>query len=168
MPKLRYQPPERLPGATHFSAHEDLCGSENIVKLFKEDDAWEDLRDACCLEKNHGRKRMKGKWELAAVAFVVSGHVDLQPWYLGTPEELWRECGFAGKPSESTVDRRFHELEVVSDAFLDTASDFIQRCKEHDPGVMAHTHVDSTEDETRRLGSRLPTGRALQTDPHKD
>jgi hypothetical protein len=85
---------------------------------------------------------------LAAVAFVVSGQVDVQPWYHETTDELWRECGFNRKPSESTAQRRLHELEKVADKFLEAAGRIIQRCRMHDPRVMAHVHFDWTEDET--------------------
>jgi hypothetical protein len=150
MPKLRYQPPERLPGATHFSARPELCGSQNLVRLLKSEPwVWDDLREACAgLESRHARKRMKGHWELAAVAFVVSGYVDVQPWWLNTTEELWQECGFKGRPSESTVRRRLHELVKVGSEFRKATGVLIRRYREHDPRVMAHAHVDSTEDET--------------------
>lgn len=149
MPKLRYQPPDRLPGASHFSAREDLCGSLNAVKLVKSQ-AWasDDLRDACELEVKYARKRLKGRWELAAVAFVASHQVDVKPWYDETTEELWRECGFKSKPSRQTVHRRLRELETVCVEFLKATGIVIQRCREHDPRVMAHTHFDFTEDET--------------------
>jgi hypothetical protein len=98
---------------------------------------------------NHGRKREPGRWELAAVAFVASRHVDLQPWYDESTDELWRECGFTDKPPYSRVWERLRELgEERGDAFLDAAALLIRRCREHDPRVMAHVHVDSTEDET--------------------
>jgi hypothetical protein len=149
MPKLRYQPPDRLPGATDFSKHPDLCGSVNIVRLLKSQPwAWDALRDACELEIKYARKREPGHWELAAVAFVVSGHVDLRPWWLNTTDELWSECGFNARPSYPTVHRRMRELESVGDEFLNAAALIIQRCRMHDSRVMAHVHFDWTEDET--------------------
>ena len=63
-------------------------------------------------------------------------------------DELWRECGFNRKPSESTVQRRLHELEGVADKFLEAAGRIIQRCRMHDSRVMAHFHFDWTEDES--------------------
>src|ERR1039458_4123830 len=115
MPKSRYQPPDRLPGATDFSKHPDLCGSVNIVRLLKSQPwAWDELREACELEIQWARRRDPGHWELAAVAFVVSGHVDIQPWWLNTTDELWRECGFNRRPSSATVHRRLRELESAA------------------------------------------------------
>jgi hypothetical protein len=150
MPKLRYQPPERLQGAADLTPRPDLRGSLNTVKLVKSQPwAGAQLRAACDgLESRYSRKREPGRWELAAVAFVSSGHVDVEPWYDESTPDLWRECGFNGKPSYSTVYRRFRELEKVREAFLEAAGDVIKRCRAHDPRVLAHVHFDSTEDET--------------------
>jgi len=150
MPKLRYQPPERLLGATDYSKHDELRGSLNTVRLAKRQ-AWASngLRDACNLEVNHGRRREPGRWDLAMVAFVASRHVDLQPWWDESTDELWRECGFSEKPPYSRVWERLRELgEERDEAFLDATATVIQRCRAHDPRVMAHAHVDSTEDES--------------------
>jgi hypothetical protein len=149
MPKLRYQPPERLTGAALFSQHPELCGSLNAVRLVKSQRwAWDGLREACELEARHGRKRARGHWELAAVAFVTSGQVDVKPWWHETTDELWRECGFQRRPSRQTADRRLREIATVCDEFLHAAALVIRRCRAHDPRVMAHTHYDWTEDET--------------------
>jgi Transposase DDE domain len=151
MPKLRYQPPERLQGATDYSKHDALRGSLNTVRLVKQQ-AWasNQLRNDCDLTVNHGRKREDGQWELAAVAFVASRQVDLQPWWDESTDEVWRECGFKnGKPPYHRVWERMRELgEMCDEAFLDAAALVIRRCRAHDPRVLAHVHVDSTEDET--------------------
>jgi hypothetical protein len=150
MPKLRYQPPERLIGATEFSKVDDLRGSLNMVKLVKSQRwAWDGLRNACSdLESGYARKREPGHWELAVVAFVASKHVDVQPWWDESSEDLWRECGFTGKPPYMRVWRRLRELEKVCDEFLSAAALVIQRCRRHDSRVMSHVHFDYTEDET--------------------
>ena len=44
--------------------------------------------------------------------------------------------------------RRLRELDQVCDEFLNAAAPVIQRCRTHDPRVMAHVHFDFTEDET--------------------
>src|SRR5580658_10724091 len=95
MPKLRYQPPERLVGAADLTARPELRGSLNTVKLVKSQPwAGAQLRSACDgLESRYSRKREPGRWELVAVAFVSSGHVDMEPWYDGSAPELWREGG---------------------------------------------------------------------------
>jgi hypothetical protein len=149
MPRTRYQSPDRLVGTTDFSQHPDLCGSVNVVRLLKSQPwVWDELRDACKLEIKYARKREKGHWELAAVAFVISGQVDVKPWWANTTDELWRECDFASRPSYPTVHRRLRELEKASNDFLSAAGRVIRRCREHDPRVMAHVHFDWTEDET--------------------
>ena len=150
MPKNRYQPPDRLIGATDFSKRPDLCGSMNIVRLVKSQRwAWDELREACAaLESNYARKREPGHWELVMIAFVVSGQVDIQPWWANTADELWRECGFRTKPSYPTVHRRLRELGKKDNDFLKAAERVIQRCYMHDSHVLAHPHFDWTEDET--------------------
>jgi hypothetical protein len=149
MPKLRYQPPDRLLGATLFSQNDELRGSLNAVKLVKSQRwVWDELREACNLEVNYARKREAGHWELAAIAFVASKHVDIQPFWDETTDELWRECGFASKPPYMRVWRRLRELETVCENFLTAAGAVIQRCRQHDKRVMAHVHFDFTEDET--------------------
>jgi hypothetical protein len=150
MPKLRYQPPERIIGATDCSQHPLLRGSLNVVRLVKKESwVWDGLRKACELEVKYARKRDPGCWELVAVAFVVSGYVDVRPWYDETTDELWKECEFDRRPARQTVDRRLRELgEKAGDEFLSAAALVIQRCRAHDERVMAHVHVDCTEDET--------------------
>lgn len=149
MPKVRFQSPERLPGATHFSDSPELRGSLNTVRLVKSQKwVWDALRDACDLGSNYARKREPGCWELVAVAFVASRQVDIQPFWDESSDELWQECGFEAKPPYLRVWRRLRELETVCDEFLAAAALVIQRCKWHDSRVMAHTHVDWTEDET--------------------
>ena len=149
MPKKRYQPPDRIVGASDLSEYPELRGSMNVVKRVKEQPwVWNALRKACELEVKYARKRDAGHWELVAIAFVVSGYVDVQPWYDNTPDELWTACDFDNKPSRQTVHRRLRELEAVCDEFLNAAGAVIRHCRKHDERVMAHVHFDFTEDET--------------------
>lgn len=149
MPKLRYQPPERLRGATEYSKHDKLRGSLNTVRLAKQQRwASDGLQAACDLEVNHGRKREPGRWELAMIAFVASRQVDLQPWWDETTDELWRECGFTEKPPYNRVWERLRELEDHGKAFVDATGTVVQHCIAHDSNVFNHVHTDSTEDET--------------------
>lgn len=149
LPPLRLQPTDRLPGTTSFARDDALRGGLNVVKLLKSQRwVWNDLRAACDLEKNWGRHRELGHWELAAVAFVVSGHVDVQPWHDSTTDELWQECGFAVKPPYKRVWRRLRELEDHVDAFVNATGTLVQHARKHDSRVGAHVHFDGTEDET--------------------
>ena len=151
MSTLRYQPPERILGATDFSDRPDLRGSLNLVKLVKANPwASDGLRQAAAaLESDDGRPRMDGRWELAAIAYITSGQAAVQRWYDETTDDLWQECGFKeGKPSYQTVARRLDELEAVEQDVLKGAGTVIQRCHGHDPRIFAHSHVDSTESET--------------------
>jgi hypothetical protein len=149
LPPVRFQPPDRLIGATAFSQDETVQGTLNLVRLLKSQRwVWDDLRAACALDADEGRPREPGHWELAAVAFVASGHVDIQPWLADTTDDLWRECGFSGKPTYKRAWRRLRELENICGAFLDATGAVVQRCRRHDKRVGAHVHTDSTEDET--------------------
>ena len=149
MPPLRLKPTDRLPGATSFARDDTLRGGLNVVRLLKSQRwLWNDLREACDLEKNWGRHREAGHWELALVAFVVSGHVDIQPWHDTTGEDVWLECGFEGKPTYKRAWRRMRELEGHLDAFLGTVAALVQHARGHDARVGAHVHFDGTEDET--------------------
>jgi len=114
MPRLRFQPPDRLLGAAKFSASDDLRGSLNAVKLVKSQRwVWDELREACDLEVNYARHRDPGHWELACIAYITSGQVDVQPWWDNASDELWDECGFEVRPSYATTWRRLAELEDV-------------------------------------------------------
>jgi hypothetical protein len=149
MSRLRYQSPDRLLGAASFTDTPELRGSLNTVRLVKSQKwVWDALREACDLESGYSRKREPGYWELAAVAFIASKHVDILPWWDESSSELWQECGFAGKPPYMRVWRRLRELEKVADEFLSAASAVIKRCQMHDSRVLSHVHFDFTEDET--------------------
>jgi hypothetical protein len=82
------------------------------------------------------------------VAYITSGHVDVQPWWDSVSDELWSECGFESRPSYATTWRRLAELEEVCNEFLNAAALVIQRRRTHDSRVFAHAHMDWTEDET--------------------
>src|SRR4051794_28505567 len=110
MPRTRFQPPDRLMGATAFSNDDSVNGALNVIRLLKGNRwLWRKLREACDLDKRWGCRREPGHWELVAVAFVVSDYVDIQPWHANTTDELWRVCGFAEKPSYRTDWRRLRE-----------------------------------------------------------
>jgi hypothetical protein len=119
MPSHRYHDPDRLQEAANFSDEDQLRGSLNTVRLLKSQEwVWDSLREACELEVKYARKREPGHWELAAIAFVSSRQVDIQPWWDESSDELWQECGFTDKPPYLRVWRRLRELENVCEAFL--------------------------------------------------
>lgn len=149
MPPVRFQPPDRLMGATAFARDDAVRGGLTMVRLVKANRwVWRELRQACNLDNRYGRHRARGNWELVAVAFVVSDYVDIQPWHDDSTDELWQACGFTGKPSYRTAWRRLRELAQVADAFLEATGALMRRAKEQDSRVMAHVHFDNTEDET--------------------
>jgi hypothetical protein len=95
-----------------------------------------------------GRRRAPGHWALIYMAFVISGHVDIEPWWTGTEDELWRRAGFGERPSYTTTYVRFRELEQFADAFDQAAAALIALAQGHEPRVGQHVLVDSTEAET--------------------
>lgn len=149
MPRPRFQPPDQLPEATAFGHDDSVRGSLNVVELLKTQRwLWDELREACDLSKNWGRPRKEGHWELAMVAFTVSGHVDIRPWHDSTTPDIWKACGFPAKPSYHQTWRHLRELEQCEEAFIDALASLIQRARKHEPRVGAHVHIDGTEDET--------------------
>lgn len=150
MPTTRISPPEHLPGATEFSADRELLGPLWTIRTLKQT-AWlyRDLEAATLLDKQWGRRKEPGSWALAYLAFVVSDcKAAVERWWADTNPALWRECGFARRPSYQTTYERFVELESVSDEFAKVAAKLIQHCRKHQPLIGAHQHVDSTEAET--------------------
>lgn len=149
MPRQRFQPPDRLVGATAFASDPALNGGLQMVRLVKHH-RWlsRDLRRRTKLASRYGRHRARGRWELVAVAFVASDYVDIQPWYYESTDSLWQACGFLTRPTYRTVWRRLRELAGVADEFLLAAGKLIRRAQSKDPRVMAHVHFDNTEDET--------------------
>jgi len=145
----RITPPLHLPGATEFSADRDLFSPVWLVKTLKQTSwLYRDLEEATRLDKNWGRHKEPGSWALVYFAFVFSGQVDIEPWWKRTSDDVWRECGFAVRPSYQTTWERFVELESVADEFKDAANRLIQHARKHDPNVGVHLHVDGTEAET--------------------
>jgi hypothetical protein len=150
MAKSRISPPLHLPGATEFSAQRDQLSTLWLVKTLKETDwLYDDLAARTTVDKEWGRRREPGSWALAYMGFVVSKFVDIEPWWVQTATELWRECGFLnGRPAYQTVYERFVELEAFSDEFREVAGRLIRYCKEQAPEIGKHLHVDGTEAET--------------------
>ncbi|MBA3734377.1 MAG: hypothetical protein H0W90_04125 [Actinobacteria bacterium] len=150
MPVQRISPPLHLPGATEFSADRDVLSALWLVKTLKQTKwLYRDLEAATLLDKNWGRRKEPGSWALAYLAFVVSDcRAAVEKWWAEAPIELWRECGFARRPSYQTTYERFVELECVADEFAKVASKLIQHCKKHESQIGAHVHIDGTEAET--------------------
>ncbi|HEU4973834.1 MAG TPA: transposase [Baekduia sp.] len=149
MPPTRFTPPDRLPGATYFSRDRELSSAIGMVRLLKSQAwVWSTLRERTTVDKNWGRRREAGHWVLACVAFVVSGHVDVQPWHDQTTDDLWRECGFDAKPPYGRVMERFGELREFADVVLAAVGTLVKHARRHEPRVGAHIHIDGTEDET--------------------
>lgn len=145
----RISAPEHLPGATNFSREPLLADPVALINLLKSTpQIWPALEQATTVDRNWGRKRLSGSWTLAYAAFVISGHIDVKPWYERTASDLWHAAGFAGAPSYQTVWARFGELEDFEDSVLEAASTLIQHARRREPRIGQHLHVDGTEAET--------------------
>lgn len=142
--------PEWLPRATEFTDDPDLGDPVFLLEAIKQHpEVIDDLREETDLESNLGRKRMDGDWALVMVAFVVSGHVDIQPFIRAFRDSrIWRVAGFKKMPSEQSVWLRLTELEAHYEAFIKAANKLIQRALRFDPEIADNIWVDATGFET--------------------
>lgn len=143
--------PEELAGATPYSAMPAVGNPVTVIhtlrgmpRLIKP------LLDASKVRYRWGPDRKLGDWPLLYLAFVLSHHSAVQPWYstvLGHAA-LWTACGFADVPSLRTVELRFAELEGLAPVFEAQAATLIQKAKARDERVGAWLHFDATESQT--------------------
>lgn len=74
--------PVHLPGAAEFSDEPDLQSVHWLLSTLKGMAwLWRDLRNATRIDKQWGRRRGAGDWSLLYLAYLVSGFVDIEPWY---------------------------------------------------------------------------------------
>lgn len=142
--------PEWLPRATEFSDDRDLVDPVWIVEQVQHfPDVLDELLEETDLEAHYGRKRIEGKWALVMLAFVLSGHVDVQP-FCGAyrSSRIWQLAGFKAMPSEQTVWARMTELEPHARAFIKAANKLIGRAICHEPRIVENVWVDATGFET--------------------
>lgn len=154
---------ERLPRATEFSAERDWLSELGLIRRLK-NYPWLErhLTIGLTIERDGGCNRQPGSWALAYLAFVHTKIVDVEPWWKLTTDELWRECGFAERPSYQTVWLRFTELaeEQIVDAngelhymahdhFERATTLLVGKAQRHTGGRIGEAVVvDGTESET--------------------
>jgi len=150
VPKQRIHFPETLPGAAKFSGDASLNEPIELVRLFKDSKATSmpliEAGDA--LASAHGRPRMRGSWMLAAVGFIASRQLDIQPFHDRASAEFWWECGFECSPSYSTTHARLTELEQLIPEIEEAIGRMVQQYMELEPRIGRHVFVDGTEAET--------------------
>jgi hypothetical protein len=144
----RHRDPDYQPGATRFSDDRATAGAKRLVDLIAGSPVWPALRDATTVPHTWGRRREPGQWALIYLTFVISGHVDIEPWWAASDDSLWRRAGFADRPGYTTTYERFRELEGFTDAFDEAAGKLIALARGREPRIGNHVHVDSTEAET--------------------
>lgn len=171
-PNPRHPHPEWLEDATRFTDDRHELHPLWFVKTLKAfPQWWKALREATSTERRQvkglgvsdeeqtqndtgvkarfGRKRMKGDWALVYLAYVVSRHPDVEPFWGTAGHSIWTEAGFKERPSYALTQLRFSELEEFEWAFLECAQKLIQRAVKRSGGrVGRYLHVDSTESET--------------------
>jgi hypothetical protein len=143
--------PVSLPGATEFSDEPELLNEVWAIEALKQQPQWLAplLEETEALSLGFGRPRLEGKWALAFLAFAVSRHVDVEPWWAKTQEQIWLECDFPKKPSYQTTYSRFTELEAAAESFSKVVALLVQQAAQHTNGLVGRDiHVDSTEAET--------------------
>jgi hypothetical protein len=114
----RYREPFYQPGATRFTDDRAIGGPRRLLALVVSSPIWPALQAATTVPHKWGRHREPGHWALMYLAFVTSGHVDIEPWWTSEDDDgLWRLAGFAARPSYTTTYERFRELEQFADAF---------------------------------------------------
>jgi hypothetical protein len=171
----RYREPFYQPGATRFTDDRATGGPHRLMALVAASPIWPALQAATTVPHRWGRHREPGHWALIYLAFVISGQVDMEPWWTSTDDPLWQAAGFAARPSYTTTYERFRELEAFADAFDEAAGDLIALARRCEPGVGAHVLVDSTEAETHaglvhdcRDGDACPNETGVgRTAPHR-
>jgi hypothetical protein len=144
----RYREPFYQPGATRFTDDRAIGGPRRLMALVASSPIGPALQAATTVPHTWGRHREPGQWALVYLAFVISGQVDVEPWWTTTDDVLWQDAGFTARPSYTTTYERFRELEAFADAFDEAAGDLIALARRSDPRVGAHVLVDSTEAET--------------------
>lgn len=145
--------PEWLPGATEFSDDRDLCDPVFVLEAMKQfPDLFAELRAETDLEARLGRKRMEGDWSMVMVAFILSGHVDIEPFCNSFRDSrIWSVAGFKRVPTVQTVWNRLTELEPHAGAFVRAANRLIQKALRFDPEIADNIWVDATGFETHAI-----------------
>jgi hypothetical protein len=143
--------PISLPGATEFTSEPEVLNELWAIEALKQQPQWLTplVEETEALQSNFGRPRVEGSWALAYLAFVVSGRVDIEPWWNQSFEQVWTASGFQAKPSYQTTWSRFTELEEAAEAFSKVVTLLVQQAQRHTNGLVGRDlHVDATEAET--------------------
>lgn len=146
----RHDLPVAWPGAARFSDDAAELNDVSVVRMAKRCPLLDELRRETDFTVSNGRDRMPGEAALAFLAFVLSGHVDIQPWWRGTAAELWWECGFGERPRYELIRERFLELEALGvELFFDAGAKLIRHAIKQSAGLVAFDlYVDCTEAES--------------------
>lgn len=101
----------------------------------------EEVRNEC---KGPHRPRMAGDFFIAYLAFTISEHVDIMPFYTATDDETWRRWGYVGRPSYHTVYRQFVAMEKYWEQVCEIAGLVIAHACGHSDRIGQLVHFDGT------------------------
>lgn len=137
---------ETLDGALEFSDDPELSDVFYVVaELARRPQLIADLLLDTTIHKRDGRNRLPGSWALLYLSFVMSRHVDVQPFYNAyRSTRIWEICGFEQLPSRRTVHDRFAELERYRDAFDRFRAKLIAVARKHEPRIGEVAIVDGS------------------------
>lgn len=172
--------PQELARANEFTDDREMCDPLWVVRsLQQHPEVWRELDAAANVGSHLGRRRIEGSWPAIMLAFVASGHVDIEPFcnqYANSP--IWQAAGFSpgadGRAipcSVQTAWDRMTELEPFAEDFIKAANTLIRRAVAHEPRIKEAVVVDATGFETHaRLEHCCPdpdASRALGGKPAK-
>jgi hypothetical protein len=180
----------RLPKAGHFTRDADLCDTIRILGFVKaqpqvrrlieegfgvhydplnpdDDPALHEPLNPDDDPSEHiypwlGRRRVKGSWPLAFLAYVIGARTSIQAWAHthGSDKQLWELCEFREPPSYPTIHRRFAEMEAcvarvasdgtpLPDGFERAKRWIVREARRHEPQIGRALHIDGTGVATR-------------------
>jgi hypothetical protein len=136
-----------LPGATEFTDDRALVDPASVIELLqRHPQVWEPVSQALRAPRApSGPARMPGDWGLIYLAFVLSGNVDVEPFYnTFHAHKVWELAGFSGVPSYQTTYERFTELEAHAARFQEAAQELVERAARHEPRIGDYIYTDAT------------------------
>ncbi|MDQ6776127.1 MAG: hypothetical protein M3071_07915 [Actinomycetota bacterium] len=152
MSRRRFPSPRHLIGVTRFSDDRRMRRPIELVKLLDRlhevkglEALLATLVQKTTFARGEGRPRMPASWVHAYLGHVADGEPHWLRWYDDSTDAYWTACGFAARPSYTTVYQRFRELEDAVDAVDDAHGEIVRFARRHDPLVGLYGHVDATE-----------------------
>jgi hypothetical protein len=146
--RRRWEPARQLEGAGRFSDDGWLDDPRFILAVVQHTKALRALQKAeASLASRYGRPRLPGSYLQLYVAFCIDRDPDVESFYnRHRSSDIWTRCGFARRPSLSTLYARFDELadKRIDQAIQDAIAGLIKTARKHAPEIGRHVHIDGT------------------------